>query len=71
MLIVYDMSTGGTYSASPTHIQIQGAKATVTLSQKTASDNLWGSADIQYLRYFIAVDKDDVAGVKTVVSIKA
>ena len=71
LLIVYDMSTGGTYSASPTHIQIQGAKATVTLSQKTASDNLWGSADIQYLRYFIAVDKDDVASVKTVVSIKA
>lgn len=71
LIIVYDMSNGGTYSASPTHIQTQGAKATVTLTQKKASGSLWGSAEIQYLRYFIAVDKDDIAGIQTVVSTKA
>lgn len=70
LIIVYDMSTGGTYSASPTHIQTQGTKATVTLTQNKASSSLWGTADIQYLRYFIAVDKDDVAGIQTVVSTK-
>ena len=71
LIIVYDLSTGGTYSAIPTHIKTQGTQAAVTLTKQKASDGLWGTADIQYLRYFISVDKDEIAGIKTVASTKA
>lgn len=70
LIIVYDISTGGTYSANPTRIKTQGTQAAVTLTKQKTSDGLWGTADIQYLRYFISVDKDEIAGIKTVTSTK-
>lgn len=71
LIIVYDLSTGGTYSAIPTHIKTQGTQAEVKLTKQRVSDGLGGTADIQYLRYFISVDKDEITGIKTVASTKA
>lgn len=68
--MAYDFSPGSLYKAEPINIKTVGREVTVTFQRIKPPMNAIGTHMTNSLRYLIAVDKADLAGIETVKTIK-
>lgn len=70
LIMTYDLSTGSLYKAEPINIKTVGREVTVAFQRIKPPLAAIGTNEVNFLRYLIAVDKADLAGVETVKTLK-